>query len=144
MRKPWKVAPDPSHPKSQEKHTVWRSKSTFFNQQIANRAWWQAGRMWRPSDVTPIFCINTHNEDRVFASWRKRSWVMDEAIECSGWNLILTMVWLNGIWTWKRCLKRIRRGWLDPRSKLNEKQSTIATHEAVVYCPMIDWKTKKK
>ena len=40
--------------------------------------------------------------------------------------------------------KRIRRGWLDPRSKLNEKQSTIATHEAVVYCPMIDWKTKKK
>ena len=35
-------------------------------------------------------------------------------------------------------------GWLDPRSKLNEKKSTIATHEAVVYCPMIDWKTKKK
>ena len=34
--------------------------------------------------------------------------------------------------------------WLDPRSKLNEKQSTIGTHEAVVYCPMIDWKTKKK
>ena len=32
---------------------------------------------------------------------------------------------------------------LDPRSKLNEEQSTIATHEAVVYCPMIDWKTKK-
>ena len=29
-------------------------------------------------------------------------------------------------------------GWLDPRSKLNEKQSTIGTHEAVVYCPMID------
>ena len=35
-------------------------------------------------------------------------------------------------------------GWLDPRSKLNEKQSTIGTHEAVVYCPIIDWKTKKK
>ena len=34
--------------------------------------------------------------------------------------------------------------WLDPRSKLDEKQSTIGTHEAVVYCPMIDWKTKKK
>ena len=37
-----------------------------------------------------------------------------------------------------------KEGWLDPRSKLNEKQSTIGTHEAVVYCPMIDWKTKKK
>ena len=37
-----------------------------------------------------------------------------------------------------------KEGWLDPRSKLNEKQSTIGTHEVVVYCPMIDWKTKKK
>ena len=37
-----------------------------------------------------------------------------------------------------------RRGWLDPRSKLNEKQSTIGTHEAVVYGPMIDWKIKKQ
>ena len=32
---------------------------------------------------------------------------------------------------------------LDPRSKLNEIKSTIATHEAVVYYPLIDWKTKK-
>ena len=39
---------------------------------------------------------------------------------------------------------KIRGGWLDPRSKLNEKQSTIGTHEAVVYGPMIDWKKKKK
>ena len=31
-----------------------------------------------------------------------------------------------------------KEGRLDPRSKLNEKQSTIGTHEAVVYCPMID------
>ena len=37
-----------------------------------------------------------------------------------------------------------KEGWLDPRSKLNEKQSTIGTHEAVVYCPMIDWKIKKQ
>ena len=37
-----------------------------------------------------------------------------------------------------------RRGWLDPRSKLNEKQSTIGTHKTVVYGPMIDWKDKKK
>ena len=33
---------------------------------------------------------------------------------------------------------------LEPRNKLNEKQSTIATHEAVGYCPMIDWKNKEK
>ena len=37
-----------------------------------------------------------------------------------------------------------KEGWLDPRSKLNEKQSTIGTHEAVVYGPMIDWKIKKQ
>ena len=37
-----------------------------------------------------------------------------------------------------------KEGWLDPRSKLDEKQSTIGTHEAVVYCPMIDWKRKKQ
>ena len=33
-----------------------------------------------------------------------------------------------------------KEGWLDPRSKLDEKQSTIGTHEVVVYGPMIDWK----
>ena len=33
-----------------------------------------------------------------------------------------------------------KEGWLDPRSKLDEKQSTIGTYEAVVYGPMIDWK----
>ena len=37
-----------------------------------------------------------------------------------------------------------KEGWLDPRSKLDEKQSTIGTHKAVVYCPMIDWKIKKQ
>ena len=36
-----------------------------------------------------------------------------------------------------------RRGWLDPGSKLNEKQSTIGTRKTVVYGPMIDWKDKE-
>ena len=31
-----------------------------------------------------------------------------------------------------------KEGWLDPRSKLNEIQSTIGTYETMVYCPMID------
>ena len=30
MRKLRKVVPDPSHPKSQEKHTLWKSTSTFL------------------------------------------------------------------------------------------------------------------
>ena len=38
----------------------------------------------------------------------------------------------------------MERGWLDPRSKLDEKQSTIGTYETMVYYPMIDWKTNKK
>ena len=37
---------------------------------------------------------------------------------------------------------KLEEGWLDPRSKLNEKQSTIGTHKTVVYGPMIDWKKK--
>ena len=44
----------------------------------------------------------------------------------------------KGVWN------ESEEGWLDPRSKLNEKQSTIGTHEAVVYCPMIDWKIKNR
>ena len=44
----------------------------------------------------------------------------------------------------KDAWNELEEGWLDPRSKLNEKQSTIGTHEAVVYGPMIDWKMKKK
>ena len=140
-----KSSPRPlTSPEVHEKTHCIEVKINFF---LINKSRIEPGDKRDVCDVQvtsrPFFYINTHNEDRVFASWRKRSWVMDEAIECSGWNLILTMSWLNGIWTWKRCLKRIRRGWLDPRSKLNEKQSTIATHEAVVYCPMIDWKTKK-
>ena len=43
----------------------------------------------------------------------------------------------KGVWN------ESERGLLDPRSKLNEKKSTIATHEAVFYYPLIDWKTKK-
>ena len=39
---------------------------------------------------------------------------------------------------------KLEEGWLDPRSKLNEIQSTISTYETMVYCPMIDWKTNKK
>ena len=54
--------------------------------------------MWGPSDVTPLM-INTQSKYKVFASWQKKSWDVDEAIEYSG---------------------------------------TIATHEAVVYYPMID------
>ena len=30
-------------------------KNHFFNQQFSSGAWWQAGRVWRPSDVTPFF-----------------------------------------------------------------------------------------
>ena len=33
---------------------------------------------------------------------------------------------------------KLEEGWLDPRSKLDEIQSTIGTYEAVVYGPMID------
>ena len=33
---------------------------------------------------------------------------------------------------------------LEPRSKMKDEQSTIATHEAVGYYPMIDWKKTKK
>ena len=40
-------------------------------------------------------------------------------------------------------MSETKGGWLEPRSKLNEKQSTIATHEAVLYCPMVDWKNEK-
>ena len=86
---------DPHRIKNTRTQELNLHSSHSFNDRV--KPWVQAGRVWRPSDVTPIFCINTHNEDRVFASWRKRSWVMDEAIWYSGWNLILTMVWLNGI-----------------------------------------------
>ena len=34
-------------------------------------------------------------------------------------------------------------GLLDPRSKPNEIKSIVTTNEAVVYYPLIDWKTKK-
>ena len=118
MRKPRKVAPDPSHPKSQEKHTLWRSTSTFLINTSRGEPGWQAGRVWRPSDVTPIFCINTRNKYKVFASWRKESWAGDEAMEYNGWTLSWTMVWSNENGNWQWCLKkRIRRRVIRPKKQ---------------------------
>ena len=89
--------------------------------------------------------INKWTWEMVFASWRKKSWALDEAIWYSDWNLWMTTVWLNRFWTWHWCLKnKLEEGWLDPRSKLNAIQSTIGTYETAVYYPMIDWKTNKK
>ena len=34
----------------------------FFLMNISNRAWWQAGRVWRPSDVTPLTLIGEHKK----------------------------------------------------------------------------------
>ena len=99
MRKPRKVAPDPSHPKSQEKHTLWRSTSTFLintsrgepgykrdvcDAQVTSRQWF-------------IQFFNIENKGKKgIASWRKESWGMYEAMACNGWTLTVTMVWLNG------------------------------------------------
>ena len=44
----------------------------------------------------------------------------------------------------KRIWNELEGRWLDPRSKLNKIQSSMATHEAVFYYPMIHWKTKKR
>ena len=52
------------------------------------------------------------------------------------------MVWINNDVNQNGWLKR-KEGWLEPRSKLYQKNSTIGTHEAMSYCPMIDWKNKK-
>ena len=54
----WKMAPDPSHPKSQEKHSVWRSKSTFLINTSRVEPGLQVGRVWRPSDVTPLILMS--------------------------------------------------------------------------------------
>ena len=139
MRKPWKVAPDPSHPKSQEKHTLWRSTSTFFNQHIARRAWLQAGRMWRPSDVTPIFFALIHKMNirclllggRSHEQGMRPCNIMVELCPGPWFDQMKTEI-SKSVWN------ESEGGWLDPRSKLDEIQSTIGTHEAVVYCPMID------
>ena len=54
----------------------------------------------------------------------------------------------HGLNKWNLIVERLsekrirRRGWLDPRSKLKEIQSTIGTHKTVVYGPLIDWKRK--
>ena len=50
-----KISPSPlASLEVHEKYTVLRSTSTFFLMTISNGAWWQVGRVWRPSDVTPM------------------------------------------------------------------------------------------
>ena len=44
--------------------------------------------------------FKTQSKCKVFASWQKKSWAMDEAMEYNGWTLTLTMVWLNGNGNW--------------------------------------------
>ena len=130
-------------------HTHTRVRSTFFHivlMTISRREpGWQAGRMWHPSDVTPIFFTLIHKMNIRCLLLRGRS--HEQGMR--PWNIMVELClgpWFdqmkreigNGVWN------ESEGGWLDPRSKLNEIQSTIGTHEAVVYCPMIDWKTKKK
>ena len=121
-----------------KKKLYWGQNHLFGFNRLSTVAWLQAGRVWGPSDVTPLI-FNTHSKCRVIASWRKKSWAMDEAMECNGWTLTLTMVWLNGKGVWNES----EGGLLDTRSKLNEIKSIVTTNEAVVYYPLIDWKTKK-
>ena len=44
-------------------------------------------------------------KERVFASWRVRSWALDVAIWCNSWNLWRTTVFLDENGNWQRCLK---------------------------------------
>ena len=47
-------------------------------------------------------------------------------------------------WKMAKAPENRKRGRLDPRSKLDEIQSTIGTHKTVIYYPMMDWKKQKK
>ena len=141
MRKRSKQAADPSHHRKSMKNTLYGGQNHLFFIKSRMEPRLQAGRMWRPSDVTP-FDINTENEDRVFASWRKKSWAMDEAMEYNGWTLTLTMVWLNGNGNWKRCLKRIRR--VVRSKKQTEWDKVDCYHERGGGLLSIDWLEDKK
>ena len=87
--------------------------SHSFNDRV--KPWVQAGRVWRPSDVTPIFFsftdwnVHTRNKDKENAFWQMLSWDWDEAMEYNGWTLIETMVWSNENGNDQRYLKRIRK-----------------------------------
>ena len=109
MPKPWKEAPDPlHHRKSIKTHCMEIKINFFFNDNLE----WSLGYKRDVCDVQmtsrPLM-INTQSKCKGFASWRKKSWAMDEAMEYNGWTLTWTMVWLNGNGNWKRCLKRNRR-----------------------------------
>ena len=67
--------------------------------------------------------INKWTWERVFASWRQKSWALDEAILYSGWNLWMTTVWLNRFLTWQKCLKR--NGKRAVRSKKQTECDTV-------------------
>ena len=117
MRDHPKEAPDPSHHrKSIKKHTLYWSQHKFNGKKISSGTWWQAGRVWGPSDVTPFYTADVQSRYKGFASWRTKSWALDEAIECNAWTLSWTMVWMIETETWKNCLKR-KKGWLNPRSE---------------------------
>ena len=99
MTYPMPIFGHPVHVTPWEKNThtkCWIHILRIVLLNVPRKAWVQAGRVWRPSDVTPMFYINTHNEDKVFASWRQSSWARDEAIEYNGSDLTMTMVWSIG------------------------------------------------
>ena len=102
-----------------------------FNDRV--KPWVQAGRVWRPSDITPIFFffidwnVHTQNKDKENAFWQMWSWDWDEAMECNGWTLIETMVWSNENGNDRRCLKRIRKSTqkLDPHMVFNGRVANM-------------------
>ena len=67
--------------KSPWKNTLYGGQHQSFLMNVPRRTWVQAGRVWRPSDVTPMvfYNFNKWTSERVFASWLKRSCVWGEA-----------------------------------------------------------------
>ena len=60
-----KNSPSPfASQKSRKTHTVveWKKSFLWFNEKTNLEPGWQAGRVWRPSDVTPLTLIGEHKK----------------------------------------------------------------------------------
>ena len=93
-----KSSPRPLASQKSRKTHCFRVKKNHFCDLMKNksRTWITSGTCVAP-EWRHALDINEWTKEMVFASWKKKSWALDEAIWYSGCNLWMTMVWLKGI-----------------------------------------------
>ena len=132
--------------RSQEKHTIFPVKITFWFNTIA------LSSLGYIRDVCEVR-VTSRSIFKHFLIDKIRilsllPWCFSHEPRMRPWNVMIETKpwpWLDQIeGKTRQCVWNEKGKTLNPRSKLNNEHTMIGPHEAIPYSPMINWKNKEK